>query len=244
MRPMFAPLLVALALPLSPLVVAQEGSPPPSLNKTDREIMSSEAFLGAHPDLKHRLMGLDAYNRGEFETAQKEFLRAARYADKPSQGLLGEMHWKGQGVAADRPLAYAWMDIAAERAYPMLLVKREEYWAAMTPEERDRAIEVGRRLMDEYGDAAAKPRLEKRLKQARRETTGSRVGSVGNMRIHIPTASGWRTVRGEEYYAETFWKPEQYWQWQDFDWKNPGQGSVEVGEVMTGRDVPPPDTDD
>ncbi|WP_146907509.1 hypothetical protein [Arenimonas daejeonensis] len=244
MRPVLAPLLIALVLPLPPLVAAQEGSPPPSLNKTDREIMSSEAFLGAHPDLKHRLAGLDAYSRGEFETARKEFLRAARYADKPSQGLLGEMHWKGQGAAADRALAYAWMDIAAERAYPMLLIKREEYWAAMTPEERDRAIVVGRDLLDEYGDAAAKPRLEKRLKQARRETTGSRVGSVGNLQIQIPTANGWRTVRGEEYYAETFWKPEQYWQWQDFDWKHPGQGTVEVGDVMTGRDVPPPDADD
>lgn len=244
MRPFHAVLLFAIASALTPAVSARESAAPPSLNKTDREIMSSEAFLGAHPDLKHRLLGLDAYNGGEFDTARKEFLRAASYADKPSQGLLGEMHWKGQGGAADRALAYAWMDIAAERAYPMLLVKREEYWAALTPEERDRAIVVGRDLLAEYGDAAAKPRLEKRLKRARRETTGSRVGNVGNMRILIPTASGWRTVTGDEYYAETFWKPEQYWQWQDFDWKNPGQGSVEVGEVMTGRDVPPPDADD
>jgi hypothetical protein len=244
MRPSLVPLLIAIALSAPFAASAKDGGAPPSLNATDREIMTSEAFLGAHPDLKHRLLGLDAYNRGEFEQAQKEFLRAARFADKPSQGLIGEMYWNGQGVAADRPLAYAWMDIAAERAYPILLVKREEYWSALTPEERDRAVAVGRTLIEEYGDAAAKPRLEKRLKQARRETTGSRVGSVGNLRINIPTASGWRTVRGEEYYAETFWKPEKYWHWQDFDWKNPGEGKVEVGDVISGRNVPPPEDTD
>ena len=27
--------------------------------------------------------------------------------------------------------------------------------------------------------------------------------------------------------------PALYWRWQDYDWKKPGEGKVDVGEVMT-----------
>ncbi len=210
-------------------------------NTQDRTVMTSEGFLGAHPDMKYRLTGLDWYQNQNWERAHEDFQRAARYGDKPAQGMLGEMYWNGQGVEADRATAYAWMDIAAERGYPFLIIKRERYWSAMSEAERERAVEIGSAMYAEYGDPAAKPRLERLLRQAKRDTTGSRVGSVGNLTIRIPTPSGWRQVQGDQYWDEKFWAPEEYWAWQDHDWKKPVQGEVTIGDILTDPDETAPE---
>lgn len=231
--------LIAAALAAAP-ALAQD-STDPNRRPLEAEVMMSESFLGAHPDLKYRLSGLDRHAQRQWDRALEDFRRAARYGDKPSQGMLGEMYWQGQGVPVDRATAYAWMDIAAERGYPVLLAKREQYWNALDEAERARAVAVGRPLYDEYGDPAAKPRLERLLKRERRNLTGSRVGSVGNLTIRIPTPNGMREVRGSTFYQDKYWKPEQYWHWQDYDWKKPPQGDVSVGDVLTDEYEPPAD---
>ncbi len=197
----------------------------------DDLIMSSEGFLTRHPDLKYRLLALTDYRKGEFAKALSKFKRAARFADKPSQGMVAEMLWDGRGVPVDRPTAYIWMDLAAERGYKMMLVKRELYWEALTAAERERALDMGDALYGEYADKYAKPRLESKLRQARSKTTGSRTGFASNLSIEIPTATGLRTIRGDEYYKAEFWKPEQYWAMQDSDWKDT-EGRVDVGEIQ------------
>jgi hypothetical protein len=234
-------LITALLLALACTPLAAQDSTDPNKHPNEQVVMTSEAFLGAHPDLKYRLTGLDWHGKQNWARALEDFRRAARYGDKPAQGMLGEMYWNGQGVDVDRATAYAWMDIAAERAYPVLLAKREQYWNAMSEAERERAVAIGTTMMDEYGDTAAKPRLERLLKQARRNTTGSRVGSVGALSIMIPTPTGMREVDGSAYYQEKFWEPEQYWHWQDYDWKTPPEGDVTVGDVLTDVDEPPPE---
>lgn len=196
----------------------------------ERVVATSASFLAAHPDLRFRLEGLDAVNNGRPEEAIALFRRAARYADKPSQSMLGELHWTGSGVPVDRVQGYIWMDVAAERGFPLMVAKRESYWSQLSAEEQQQAREIGVAVMDEYGDAAAKPRLEKILLKAKRNVTGSRVGSVGNLVIQIPTPSGFREVRGTDYYDRKFWEPKLYFQWQDQDWIEP-QGEVDVGDV-------------
>jgi uncharacterized protein len=207
----------------------------------DRTVMTSEGFLGAHPDMKYRLRGLDWYGKKNWARALEDFRHAARYGDKPSQGMLGEMYWNGEGVEADRAVAYAWMDIAAERGYPFLIAKREKFWNAMDAAERERAVEIGTTMYVEYGDPAAKPRLARVLERAKRAQTGSRVGSVGFLTIMVPTPGGMRPVDGSQYYAEKFWNPELYWRWQDHDWKKPAEGDVTVGEVLTDPNEPAAD---
>jgi hypothetical protein len=234
-------LLIAALVAAAPLAAVAQDSQDPYRKPQENLVVTSDAFLNAHPDLKYRLSGLARHSEQDWARAVEDFRRAARYGDKPAQGMLAEMAWNGQGVEVDRAIAYAWMDIAAERGYPVFVGKREQYWAALTPAERERAVAVGTGMYDEYGDPASKPRLERLLKKARRETTGSRVGSVGNLTIIVPTPNGNREVRGDAFYADKFWEPAQYWTWQDQDWKAPARGDVTVGEVMTGA---PPATDD
>lgn len=213
-----------------------------ALGKTralDKAILSSESFINAHPDLMHRTRGLAAYKKSRYTEAFTHFQRAAKFSDKPSQGMLAEMLWKGEGVTVNRPMAYAWMDLAAERLYPTMLGHRERYWANMTEQEREQAIEIGQGLYEIYGDDVAKKRLEKALRQARSKVTGSRTGMVGSLSITIFTSSGPETIDGSQYYQDKFWKPEQYFKWQDTAWKNPPKGNVDIGPLQTAPSLQP-----
>ena len=198
----------------------------------DADIVGSDGFLNAHPDQRFRLLGMQARNGGRHAEARDYFRRAARFADKLSQGALAEMYWRGEGGEVDRALAYAWMDLAAERGARILLAHRERYWLALTPSERDRAIAEGEGLYAEFGDKVAKPRLEKLLRTGRRNVTGSRAGWVGNLSICIDPDMGkcGAVVTGEQYYDDRYWLPEQYWQWQDRILLTP----VPTGEVNVG----------
>jgi len=201
----------------------------------DPWVLASSVFLDGHPDLRYRRYGMAALEAGALVDAHRHFRKAARFADKPSQGMVAEMLWEGRGVAQDRALAYAWMEIAAERDYPAFALFRELYWQEMSPEERARALSLNRPLWAEYGDAVAKPRLERRMEVARRNVTGSRVGFVGNLAIEISTPGGSRRIDAETVYAERYWNARQYWAWQDEDWKRMGSGTVDVGPVATAE---------
>jgi len=203
----------------------------------------TDGFLGAHPDLRWRNAGIQAYREKDYEMALVYFRRAARYADKPSQAMIAEMYWEGRGVPQDRPIAYAWMDIAAERLYPDLVAFRERYWDALSEAERAVALERGQEILAQYGDEVAKPRLEAVLRRARREVTGSRLGSVGLLEIIPftgPLAGTGMTLRGEEYYAPRYWEPAEYWRMHDEIWRAPRRGTVEIGDLeKVDRGAPP-----
>jgi TPR repeat protein len=237
------PLLLAIGLALlSPLPAAALAPEPAS---TEELVMTSAGFLSYHPDLRFRLLGLGEYRKGNYAEAMTFFRRAARYADKPSQGMIAEMLWKGQGTAVDRPAAYVWMDLAAERAYKMMLVQREKYWAELTEAERTRALEIGDALHAEYADSAARPRLDQKLRQGKRRVTGSRTGFVGNLKISIPGPNGSRNIDGSAFFDRKFWNTNEYLRMQDGDWKEFGEGTVEIGELQsTGELTVPTDASD
>jgi len=209
--------------------------PPGSLlaeEKIDPAVLT-EGFLAAHPDLRWRAEGIRSYEKQDYAVALTELKRAAYYGDKPAQAVIAEMYWNGIGVAADRPLAYAWMDIAAERLYHDFLVRREGMWTALGEAGRQDAIVRGQDVLAEYGDDVAKPRLERVLRRATGRITGSRVGFVGNLTIIPntgPLVDSGMTLSGNEYYDPKYWQPEKYWQLQDAMWKAPLKGRVRVGE--------------
>lgn len=204
--------------------------------------MMTEGFLSAHPDLRWRREGLHAYANKRYDEAMRYFLRSARYADKPAQAMIAEMHWKGIGVPQDRALGYAWMDLAAERFYSNFVIMREQYWGVLDEAQQREAIERGQPLLTEYGDDVAKPRMAKILRK-QRAMTGSRVGFVGNLQIIPftgPNAGTGMTIRGDEYYAPKYWRAEKYFEWQDEVWQAPPtrKGRVEVGDLENAGKAP------
>ena len=203
----------------------------PPADPTADAVMMSGGFLSAHPDLRFRLHGQEEYKRQAYGEAFRYFQRAAWYGDKPSQGMVAEMLWNAQGVAQDRALAYAWMDLAAERGYEGFTILRERYWLALDEAERQRAIEVGQDVYGKYGDAAAEPRLAAVLRRERAKQTGSRTGFTGSLKILVPGPGGDMQIDGSKYYDDRYWEPAQYRAWQDSVWKKPRTGRVDVGEV-------------
>ena len=219
-------LLVALLLAFaSSFVIAKDPDPKSFIDPA----VLTDGFLDWHPDLQGRLEGMKAYNKGNYEVAFRHFLHASRYADKPSQGMIADMYWAGIGVAADRELGYAWMDLAAERLYPQFMLFRERYWNALDDKQRAAAIKRGHAVFADYGDAVAKPRLESELRRGRSMMTGSRTGFTGTG-IWIQVRDTGAVLRGDEFYAKKYWQADYYWQLQDQIWHAPKRGHVHVGE--------------
>ena len=216
-----------------------------------RELLAVLALMGAcqvaaqshyelhHPDVLHRERGLAALEDGEFGDAMEEFKRSAFFADKGSQAMIAEMYWSGQGVSEDRVLAYIWMDLAAERGYPLMIGKRESYWNALSSAEQQRAVTEDRNVFDEFADHVAKPRLEAILRSGKRQSPGSRVGGSSAF-VDVYTEISRTSLRGEaqgtyrpQYYAARYWNPRSYWEHVDLAWAKPPQGVVEVLPLST-----------
>ena len=60
-------------------------------------------------------VGVEAYKRGDYDTALKEFRPLAEQGDAFVQFNLGVMYIKGQGVPQDYVLAHMWMNLAAAK---------------------------------------------------------------------------------------------------------------------------------
>lgn len=197
------------------------------------EIVQSSVFLHYHPDLRHRRDGFLALERGAFDLALRYFTRAAYFGDKAAQAMVAQMYRDGTGVVQDRSLAYAWMDLAAERGYPVFVAYRERFWGDLSAAERERAVEVGGTVYSEYGDKVAKPRMEHMLRKGRMDFTGSRVGYVPfglEVKVVSPTG-GWMTIPDDKAYEKRFWHASDYFEWQDAVFRRPVRGAVEVGPI-------------
>ena len=48
------------------------------------------SFQTYHPDVRYREQAMKLYREGRYEEALRRFERAARYADKPSQGTVAD----------------------------------------------------------------------------------------------------------------------------------------------------------
>lgn len=244
-RPLRHALLLGLALACAtgPLAAAAPAGPPP--DPTDDPMLMTAGFLEHHQDIQYRMLGMTAYKDGRFDDALRFFRRAAFFADKPSQGMVAEMYWNGQGVPRDPVQAYIWMDLAAERGYLGFLSLRERYWKALTEAERARVPVEGQAVFARFGDAAAKPRYEHQLRIGLHNMTGSRTGFNRGVSIEIPGPEGSIAIPGTKFYDERYWNARKYWAWQDRIWRKPSIGRVTVGEIEAVSRIPDtkPETD-
>ena len=151
----------------------------PQLELTRASFMDIDSNLRqaqGHPNERERLIELKAYKMGRHAEAIERFERAASYADKYSQHYLSLIYWHGEGVARNLVKAYIWSDLAAERGSRPLLAIREKIWAHLDESQRKQVQADGPAYYDRYGDAVAKPRAEREIRQFATKMTGSRVG--------------------------------------------------------------------
>jgi hypothetical protein len=213
------------------------------------DVWHSVHFRKAHPDLVHRLSGQAHYEEGEFEQALVEFTEAARFGDKLSQAMVAEIHWDGHGVDVDRSLAYAWMDLAAERGFVAFVAKRERFWQALDAAGRARALELGTSLYATYGDQVALARMQGKLKKGLSGSLAAKPGMgggrgtvivpgnassvsiIGGVPGAAPMVSGGVQMEFGTYYAREFWRLDRYIAWHDGHLDLARRSMVEVGPV-------------
>lgn len=214
--------------------------------RIDPDVWKSPHFQRAHPDLKHRIAGQALLEDGKVRAAVLEFERAASWGDKLSQAMLAELYWEGTGVKVDRPRAYAWMDLAAERRFIAFVAKREKYWSQLDVQERAAALAVGGEIYAEYGDEIALPRLQSKLLRER-GTTGSRLGFAGNGSVTMPGSSAtfltlsWTSLMPQlmggnqmpltAYYSPQLWRFDKYMVWHADALEMARRGVVRIGAV-------------
>ncbi len=220
-------LAFVVSLPLHAQGGNEEYFPP----EVDSSLMIS-GFRAGHPDLDFRKRGMDAFNKRHYVAARTAFLRAARYGDKPSQAMLGEIHWKGLGIQRDPVLGYVWMFLAAERGYYDFRAWSEAYWHEMSIEQRQQAQERGPAIVAAFGDAVAVPRLEQAMRRELQRGTGSMLDSSGQSLMVLSYEGGSpKGVDPQRFYAAQYWRPAEYRQLQDRLWKAPLQKRVDVGPL-------------
>lgn len=214
--------------------------------RIDPDVWKSRHFQRAHPDLKHRIAGQALLEDGKVRSAVLEFEHAASWGDKLSQAMLAELYWEGTGVKVDRPRAYAWMDLAAERRFIAFVAKREKYWSQLDAQEREAALAVGREIYAEFGDDVALPRLQSKLLRER-GTTGSRLGFAGNGYVTMPGSAAtfltlsWTSLMPQlmggnqmalyAYYSPQLWRFEKYMDWHADELEMARRGVVRIGAV-------------
>lgn len=247
---------IGLLIGLPCLAQAQDGPTP--LTAADKarlerqqQVLSEPDIVWAHPDLRYRELGTEAYRDGNKQRALGMLLEASRYGDKPSQAMIAAMYWNGDGVDVDRPRAYAWMDLAADRGYRDLIVQRELYWSRLNDAEREEALKIGQEVYAEYSDEQGRRRLALQLGRGGRRITGSHAGYVGNgmasgaysSLMTLDRASGAHLdldanrFNLQDLYGSTLWNADQYLSLKDRQWqlKGPLQGNVEVGPLQAVR---------
>ncbi len=227
-------LSVLVGMALAGPAVASDGLSP---GEIPPELLKDVTFLHGHPDVRWRVEGSRQLHRGDTAAAMESLTRAARFADKPSQAAIAELLWEGMGTGRNRPLAYAWMDLAAERGYRSFLLKREAMWQDLDENEREQALSVGARLYADYGDDVAKPRAYSVMRREQSRHVGSRVGAdvsrrfTGKLPAGRVTVSGTLTdsilqtvdVKGDastQFYNDRFWHPESWWNNHDRQWRS------------------------
>ena len=138
---------------------------------------TADSFARYHPDQAYFVKATEAFQRGRLTDTAQFLGQSARYGDKTAQFALALLARDGVGRDIDPVEAYAWLDVAAERGYPMFLAEREAHWLKLSEAQQARALERAARVHAEYGDRVAKPRLERLLRLGKSRRTGTRTGS-------------------------------------------------------------------
>lgn len=93
------------------------------------------------------LIGIRAFQRGDFAAALRELRPLAKQGDAEAQIILGGMFALGRGVPKDDVQAYAWLSAAAAQGNKDAEKLKKELAEFMTHGERARARELSREYL-------------------------------------------------------------------------------------------------
>ncbi|MEM1081429.1 MAG: hypothetical protein AAGH65_07590, partial [Pseudomonadota bacterium] len=125
-----------------------------------------------------------AFEAGMYPAALTHYKSAARWADKFAQYNVGIMYLRGYGTEFDPVRAWAWFELSAERGYPEMVETADLLWDKFNGAQQRRARDIfENELLPDYSDDARKSLTARRMERERRQATGSRVGSIGNLTI-------------------------------------------------------------
>ena len=85
--------------------------------RTATMLLAVVVVLVAAPACTNSKTGVDAYEKGDYATALKEFRPLAERGDARAQFRLGVMYTMGQGVPQDDKEAARWYRLAATQGY-------------------------------------------------------------------------------------------------------------------------------
>ncbi len=226
------------------LTQAASAAPPIDFRETDLdEIVPVET--SGHLDQLFRRRGMEEYLAGRPGAARRYFEYAAAYADKTSQLSLATLYRNGEGVERDLAMAYAWLDLAAERGYPAFLAEREAVWHSLDEAQQARAVELTTEIYTRYGDAIAKRRHRDQMVRYLRKSVASHPSLAGGHIVTIDKTCagavggavplGQGGCRDDDYFTPERFDPETYWRAQDDAWMPRGEVEVKPLEVPPTR---------
>ena len=136
-------------------------TPPP----TDKQLADTRCIIGLEKFLPadyYYCLASQSYGEKNYGEAQKFFPTAASWASKPAQYVLGVMALNGDHQPVNRPLALAWLALAAERHTERFNQAYVELREHLSPREREESEKLLRDLQPTYADATAATRAESR----------------------------------------------------------------------------------
>src|SRR5260370_33889376 len=98
------------------------------------------------PDIADFNAGMEAYQRGDYVNAFREFKPLAEKRAAQAQNILGVMYDKGQGVPQDYVHAHMWLNLAAAQGVKQAAEARDR----LAPKMSSAQIEEAQRLAPEW----------------------------------------------------------------------------------------------
>jgi TPR repeat protein len=132
---------------------------------SDAVLASGVCLIGEErvlPGDYYYCLGSVAYGEHNYQQSLRFFTTAASWASKPAQYVLGVMALHGDHQPSNRPLALAWLALAAERPNSRFKTAYDEAYAASTPGDREASRRLLASMGATYADATAAVRAEQR----------------------------------------------------------------------------------
>jgi len=150
--------------------------------------------------------GRQDYVAGNFTGAFWHYMNAAVWADKFAQYNIGVMYVRGEGVEFDPVRGWAWLELAAERGYPEMVLAADDLYPMLDEaQQREGRRILEKELLPDYGDAVRIKPTARRMERERRQATGTRTGSKAALSaLRVYDGSG-VSRRGDEFYDPAKW---------------------------------------